>query len=135
MSTTYYYTPPPCKCCGHTEEIEIGLSAAGWAFSLNVYPSKGLVSLDTWFEYMRNNKGTIRDEYNKPVLLPDLKGIIAERNPKDAPFEGTFLVDNKAVRHPFVNLAAPDGKGESFVGYGRGSYYLYLQEHPALGLD
>lgn len=135
MSTTYFYKPPPCPCCGHTEEIEIGLSAAGWAFALNVYPSKGLVSLGTWLQYMRNNKGTVRDEYNKQVPLHDLRNIIADRVPRDHPHTNEFLQVNSAVMHPFYNLAALNGEQEDFVGYGRGSYYLISQERPLLGVD
>ena len=91
MSTNYYVrTEPSCggKCeqhC-HGEDIHLGKSSAGWAFTFRAYPhpdySNGVVTwnvtdYETWLELL--SLGTVFDEYGREVSPADLLAEIKSK--------------------------------------------------------
>ena len=97
MSTNYYhYEKPPCPHCGREyEPRHIGLSAAGWAFQLHVYPDEGINDLAEWS--VRLMTGVIKNEYGEVIPGPTMHKIIVSRNSNvtHAP------LDNRVIRNGF----------------------------------
>lgn len=109
MSTTYYYTAnPPCDCCGRPYAAnELGHSAAGWVFTLYLYPSQGLNSLADW-EARWTAGGTITAD-GHTILPAEMKKIITERQGMPFDKEGRwraygsetdFHASNRSQRGP-----------------------------------
>lgn len=90
MGTNYYVdTPPSCggRCATHCrgEEIHLGKSSAGWAFSFRAYPELSPVDgpeavtwpvrdFASWLRLL--DLGPIRDEYGREVTREELLGKI-----------------------------------------------------------
>lgn len=97
MGTNYYarkknyVSCPNCDCkieIGY-DELHIGKSSAGWAFSLRVYERQGEVgprSLEEWKEYLGKKDVSIFDEYGRKVPLRILlESILSGKNFKRIP--------------------------------------------------
>lgn len=77
MGTNYYVTIAPCKCCGRgAEDIHIGKSSAGWKFLFQRHGLLGLTTKAAWVNFLRANKGAIKDEYGERVTAASLISLI-----------------------------------------------------------
>ena len=72
MGTNYY-----TKLDG--EELHIGKSSGGWCFSLHVIPELGINDLPDWIDFLTVNHYKIKNEYEEPVTLDELFGVITLR--------------------------------------------------------
>lgn len=78
MGTNYYLRWNPCAACGRGEDdLHIGKSSAGWAFSLNTHPDNGIESLDDWKAAWADR--AIRDEYGSTITPAEMERIIEAR--------------------------------------------------------
>jgi hypothetical protein len=50
-----------CTDWPYVQQIHVGKSSGGWAFSLHVLPNLGITDLEDWAELL--NYGVLRDEY------------------------------------------------------------------------
>ncbi len=109
MGTNFYHhEAPPCESCGRPHDAKhIGKSSAGWCFSLRVYPSEGITTLEHW--KARFFKGEIRDEYGTVIRPDDLLWRITER------------------AHPH-GLSRHDIDGRFCIGHGEGTWDYMLGE-------
>lgn len=98
MGTNYYLrtkTPAPCPTCGRGDraaEIHIGKSAAGWNFSLRIYPmidglpnehlapfgTSVIVELSDWRPLFEQHE--IWNEYDKRVTADEMIATITKRS-------------------------------------------------------
>ena len=80
MGTNYYMQRNGCPHCGRgEEELHIGKSSGGWAFSLNTHPGDGIETIDDWRAAWRG--GSIRDEYGQSITPEEMERIVTERTP------------------------------------------------------
>lgn len=86
MSTTYDWISRAnvCPACGRGEEVlEIGVSAAGWYFALNVYPDHDppINDLADWRHLWTTQPDQeIQNEYGQVMTPGEMVGIITERS-------------------------------------------------------
>ena len=74
MGCNYYIRPNKCETCGRTDEhIHIGKSSVGWQFCFSALERK---TPPEWFEFQREHKDDIFDEYGRTVTLYDLVQMI-----------------------------------------------------------
>lgn len=109
MSTEYMLEINPCPHCGRSDSsIQIGISAAGWYFSLNQYPKEsGLpTNLQEWVDAF--NKGKIIDEYGKQITPEEMIDIITNRS-HEHKVDDLFLKRNQC-KHGINNLVYPSNE-------------------------
>ena len=130
MGTNYYWKWNPCSCCGLSkEELHIGKSSGGWAFSLHVAnPEKlwekeqGLPeTLAGWIALFTANDdaGGIYDEYGYKIGFNELMDTIGRRPPIPKENWGNQRMDKYSVFDPNIGLwrhtyNAKIVKGETF---------------------
>lgn len=81
MGTNFYTTEhPPCEHCGRGgDEIHIGKSSLGWAFTFRSYPDRDLTSCPEWYEFLKER--LIIDEYGKQQIHDEFfKFIKSKKN-------------------------------------------------------
>lgn len=81
MGTNYYLREKCCKECGRYNELHIGKSSAGWAFSLRVYPDLGIKSFEDWKAKWNNPENHIFNEYERSVTVEEMESCILDRAP------------------------------------------------------
>ena len=91
MGTNYYVrTKPSCggKCADHChgEDIHLGKSSAGWAFTFRAYPDAGqapeavtwpVVDAESWMRLL--DLGNIYDEYGRIMTSVELLDVIESK--------------------------------------------------------
>jgi hypothetical protein len=113
MGTNYYWepinVPPPCPTCGHApphERLHVGKSSAGWTFTFQAYPARGVTSFLDWRDEFERPGWRIVDEYGVPVPLADFLALVREK--VTAPF-------CQAKLHPPDRTSYLDAEGHAFT--------------------
>lgn len=79
------------------EELHIGKSSVGWAFSLRVHPDRGINSLYDWLPLMLNHSNVITDEYGREITAMEMLETITLRMREHPPrFDKDELKQNYA---------------------------------------
>lgn len=84
MGTNYYYQTvgtDPCPHCGrgdNGEELHIGKSSVGWAFSLHIIPERRINTLEDWQKLWASG-GRIFDEYGQSFTPEEMLEKITQR--------------------------------------------------------
>jgi len=87
MGTNYYWRYNICDKCNRYDELHIGKSSFGWAFSLHVYPEQKwadddyivIENLEDWKEKFTTEGSKIFDEYNREVSKDEVLDTITNR--------------------------------------------------------
>lgn len=118
MGTNYY-----AKLEDDTE-LHIGKSSGGWCFSLHIYPKIGIDDLPDWIDFLAANHYKIKNEYEEPVTLDELFGVITLRKGRhnfDEPFpESNFCRYKSWEEFHNINYSEPGPNGllRHQLGYG-----------------
>lgn len=76
FNETYYKTFEEVQN-NYFRELHIGKSSGGWRFSLCIYPSLGINSLEDWKKEFQQFK--IVDEYQREVSISEMLSVILDR--------------------------------------------------------
>ncbi len=75
MGTNYYVASKACECCHrYDEDLHIGKSSYGWAFSFQGYKNENLTTWNKWKEYLKNRQ--IVDEYGTFISYEDFVKMV-----------------------------------------------------------
>lgn len=80
MSCEWFVLAEPAECpaCRRRfEQLRIGLSAIGWAFSFDARPDLGLTSKAEWLAFLADKR--IVDEYDKEHSLADFTAFVEKK--------------------------------------------------------
>ena len=82
MGTNYYWvSKKPCSLCQRPfEKLHIGKGSYGWAFSLRIYPERGINNLDDWIKNFYDPDSYIFSEYNDEIGSLEMLNIITNRD-------------------------------------------------------
>lgn len=131
MTTSFYLetSDEPCKCCGHAkhDRIGIGLSAAGWVFSLAVYPDRGLNNLSDWIARMSEPNAQIVDEYgNQHSVGAMVEKITCRSMPQNT--RGEYWYHEHDAEPGPNGLARVKLGRHGVVGHGEGTWTYRIME-------
>lgn len=125
MGTNYYHhEQAACIACGRDfDSRHIGKSSVGWCFSLHIYPSEGITSLDDWLEIWET--GQIKNEYDVPISSAEMEKIITDRSWDEEITEGISVHGspgpNGLLRHTVDGMHCT-GHGEGTWDYMVGTF-------------
>ena len=104
MGTNYYARFNICECCGRLDELHLGKSSAGWAFSFRAHEKPKLHSYKDILQWLQNKKAVIVNEYGKEITLPEFRDVVENRSYKAL----NFIEENPSYGfldpegHPFT---------------------------------
>lgn len=79
MGTNYYLREKCCKECGRYNELHIGKSSGGWAFSLRIYPDLGIKTIDDWKTKWNDPDNHIFNEYERSITPEEMESCVLDR--------------------------------------------------------
>jgi len=79
MGTNYYMRENICNSCGRYNELHIGKSSYGWAFSLRIYIDENIRTLSDWKKLWQDPKNLIFDEYDNAITVDEMISCITDR--------------------------------------------------------
>lgn len=109
MGTNYYWherEPRTCETCGHAdkpEPLHIGKSSAGWTFSFQVYPERGINCGADWIAKFSTG-GRIEDEYGQTFTAEQMRSKIEAKRSEP---------NNHAEIYAHVDYSFVDADGHS----------------------
>jgi len=125
MGTNYYAEFDACETCVRCrDKLHIGKSSAGWCFSLNAFPDRGIKDLPDWMDLWEKPDVRIIDEYGCEKTKEDMVLTIMARvgRSRMTDPDRRWLSENHAVLGPF-GLARHKIDGLC-IGHGSGTYDL-----------
>ena len=103
------------------EDLHIGKSSVGWAFSLRVHPLKDINSLYDWLPLMLNHSNIITDEYGREITAMEMLETITLRMREHKP---QLTEDELKQNYAYVgkdNLLHHDQAATAAAGFENGT--------------